>query len=149
MAALTASKKIPQFGAGNTMVLGLSLPMKASTRIFSGALVGIDSSGNAMPAGLLAGGTVRVLGVADAEVDNTSGAAAAKSVPVRRGAFSFKNSSAGDAITKADVGAPVYVVDDQTVAKTNGTSTRALAGICIGLDDNGSDVIVEVGVHLS
>lgn len=149
MAALTASKKVPQYGAGNPLVLGLSLPMKASTKIFNGGLVGIDSSGNAMPAGLLAGGTVRVLGVADAEVDNSSGAAAARSVPIRRGAFVFKNSTAGDAITKAEVGSAVYVVDDQTVAKTNGTSTRALAGICIGLDDNGSDVIVEVGVHLS
>lgn len=149
MAALTASKKNPKYGAGNTMVLGLSLPMKAATKIFNGAMVGIDSSGNAMPAGLLAGGTVRVLGVADAEVDNSSGAAAAKSVPVRRGAFVFKNSSAGDQITKAEVGSAVYCVDDQTVAKTNGTSTRAFAGICVGLDDNGTDVIVEVGVHLS
>ena len=149
MAALTASKKNPKYGAGNTMVLGLSLPMKASTKIYNGAMVAIDASGNAMPADLLAGGTVRVIGVADAEVDNSSGAAAAKSIPVRRGAFVFKNSTAGDAITKAEVGSAVYCVDDQTVAKTSATGTRALAGICIGLDDNGSDVIVEVGVHLS
>ena len=28
----------------------------------------------------------------------------------------------------ADVGASAYIVDDQTVAKTNGTSTRSVAG---------------------
>lgn len=149
MAALTVSRKNPQFADPNTMVPGLSLPVKASTKIFNGGLTGIDSSGNAAPATTTAGGTVRVMGVAQEEVDNSAGIAGAKRVAIRRGAFSFKNSSAGDLIGAANMGAIVYAVDDQTVAATDGgAGARKAAGVCIGLDDDGSNVIVEVGVHL-
>ena len=53
------------------------------------------------------------------------------------------NSSAGDLIVAADIGKVVYVVDDQTVAKTDGTSTRVAAGKCVGFE--GTTVLVEVG----
>lgn len=148
MTALSASKKNPQFDDPSPIVKGLNLPVKASTKIFAGGLLGVDSNGNAHPATTTAGGTVRVMGVAQEEVDNSAGAAGAKRVAVRRGAFSFKNSTAGDAIAAADVGAIVYAVDDNTVAKTDGgAGARKAAGACLGLDDDGN-VIVEVGVHL-
>jgi hypothetical protein len=31
----------------------------------------------------------------------------------------------------------VFIVDDETVAKTNGSSTRSVAGICRGVDAQG------------
>ena len=149
MAALTTSKKNPQFDDPSPIVKSLSLPMKANTKALAGGLAAIDSAGNAMPATPTAGGTVRVIGVFQEEVDNSTGLAGAKRVATRRGAFSFKNSTAGDAITAAEVGALVFAVDDQTVAKTDGgAGARKVAGACLGLDDNGTDVIVEVGVHL-
>ena len=37
----------------------------------------------------------------------------------------FANSASGDLITAAEVGSDCYIVDDQTVAKTNGSSTRS------------------------
>lgn len=104
-----------------------TLPVKAAAKPFKGGMVGIDSSGNAMAAGLLAGGTVRVVGVASATADNSTGAAGAIKCEAIPGVFRFLNHGA-DLVTAADVGADCYCVDDQTVAKTSGTNTRAVAG---------------------
>ncbi len=49
--------------------------------------------------------------------------------PLSPGRHRFANSAAGDLITKADIGAACYIVDDQTVARTNGTNTRSPAGV--------------------
>ena len=114
-----------------------TVDMKAATKVLKGALVGIDSAGNAMPAGLLAGGTVRCVGVASATADNTAGAAAAIQVEVKVGQFRFNNQG-GDLVTKASVGTTCFVVDDNTVAATNGTATRATAGIVQGIDPDGT-----------
>ncbi|CUH67985.1 hypothetical protein TG4357_03322 [Thalassovita gelatinovora] len=47
------------------------------------------------------------------------------------------NSAAADEITIADIGNKAYAVDDQTVAKTDGTATRSPAGIIDDVDANG------------
>ena len=60
------------------------------------------------------------------------------------GVFRFENSSAGDAITRAEIGDDCYIVDDQTVAKTDGTDTRSLADKVDDVDANG--VWVKVGI---
>ena len=52
-------------------------------------------------------------------------------------ATSFANSSAGDLITIADIGKACFIVDDQTVAKTDGTGTRSRAGIVDGIEASG------------
>ena len=41
---------------------------------------------------------------------------------------------AGDAIVLSDVGADCYGVDDTTVAKTDGTGTRSVAGVIRDVD---------------
>ena len=58
-------------------------------------------------------------------------------VDYRPGVYRFANSSGADAIAKADIGAKCFIVDDQTVAKTDGTGTRSPAGIIDGVDANG------------
>ncbi len=70
----------------------------------------------------------KYFGVFDETVDNLGGAAGAKVAQVIRGVFGFVNSSAGDAIAQADVGNNAYVVDDNVVAKTDGTGTRSVLG---------------------
>jgi hypothetical protein len=47
------------------------------------------------------------------------------------------NSAAADLIAKADIGASCYVVDDQTVAKTNGGGARPRAGKVFDVDEYG------------
>ena len=72
------------------------------------------------------------VGRAEAAVDNSAGAL---TVEYRRGIFLFANSAAGDLITKADIGKLCYIVDDQTVAKPDGTATRSRAGLVDGIEN--------------
>ena len=138
MAALTIERLPDFFGqyAGRR-----TIDVKAAVKVFKGAMVAIDSSGNAMPAGLLAGGTIRAVGIASATYDNTAGGAAAFKVECQPGIFKFLNHGA-DLVTKASVGALCYIVDDQTVALTNGTATRAPCGIVQQVDSDGVRVLI-------
>jgi len=111
------------------------LPVAASTKIFAGSLVCLNASGF-LTKGAVAT-TLKAVGMAEESVDNSAGANGALSCKVRRGCFKFANSSAGDLIVAADWGASCYVVDDQTVAKTNGSSTRSVAGIVRQVDSDG------------
>lgn len=144
MTALTNNRKAPQYGPSGPLVHEFRLPVNGGSRLFAGALAVLDSSGMALPGTTVAGGAVRAMGVVQEEADNTAGADGAIYARVRRGAFPFANSAAGDAIGAADVGATVYVVDDQTVAKTSNSSARIAAGKCVGFD--GTMVLVEVGI---
>lgn len=118
-------------------------PVAASTKIYQGGMVAL-SAGYAAP-GATATGRIAV-GRAEETADNTSGSAGAITVRVKRGVFKYGNSSAGDLIAQADVGADCYIVDDQTVAKTNGSSTRSVAGKIVGVDSDG--VWVQIGLGL-
>lgn len=121
----------------------VSRPMAANSRIFQGALVcmlaGVAVKG-AIGLGLIADGIARET------VDNTGGAAGALRIEVQPGHYYFANSAAGDLIALADVGTDCFIVDDQTVAKTNGGATRSRAGKIIDVDASG--VLVAVGITL-
>ena len=65
---------------------------------------------------------------------NVGGTAGALSTPVKRGKFLLQNSTSADLIAQANVGADCYIVDNQTVALTNGTSTRSRAGKICGVE---------------
>lgn len=110
-------------------------PVAAATRIFGGSLVCLNAAGNAVPGSLSA--TLKARGVAQEHVDNRDGAAGDLRIESRRGLFPFANSTSTDEITRADIGASAYIVDDQTVAKTSATSTRSIAGVIRDVDSNG------------
>ncbi|MPZ57610.1 MAG: hypothetical protein GEU91_14145 [Rhizobiales bacterium] len=117
-------------------------PVLAATEIFAGSIVVLDAAGWAKPA-VTATGLV-VAGRAEEQVDNSAGANGALRVRVKRGVFRYGNSAAGDLIAQADIGADCYLVDDQTVAKTDGTGTRSLAGKVVQVDAIG--VWVKLGI---
>lgn len=108
-------------------------PVAATTTIYTGALVCLNSSGNAVPGSVST--TLTARGVAIEGVSNT-GAAGALNVKTERGCFNFKNHGA-DLVVRADIGKLCYIVDDETVAKTNGTNTRSVAGTVRDIDVNG------------
>ena len=81
--------------------------------------------------------TLKAVGVAERRADNSAGAAGAIRVRCRKGPHLFANSAAADAIALADVGADCFIVDDQTVAKTNGANTRSVAGKVFDVDADG------------
>jgi len=114
-------------------------PVAAAKKIYAGALVVLNATGYAEPGSTAT--TLTAAGRAEAQVDNSSGADGALTITVRRGVFRFSNHA--DAVTRTEIGKSCYIVDDQTVAKTSGTSTRSVAGKVIDLDTSG--VWVEVG----
>jgi hypothetical protein len=125
--------------------------IKANTRVFKGSMVGLDSAGRAMPAGLLAGGTTGAVGKASSTVDNRTGSdlggsADAADVEIEYGVFAWNNSAAADEIATDDVGKVCYVVDDNTVALTSDTDTRAIAGYVTEV--RGDQVYVWMGPHV-
>jgi len=116
---------------------GELIPAKvaAGKLIFAGALVVASSTGFATPG--VTATNVTYLGRAEEQKDNSGGADGDQVVMVRRGrAFKFKNAGA-DLIAQAQFGKPCYIVDDETVAATNGTNTRSQAGIVVGIDSDG------------
>lgn len=112
-----------------------ALPAAANAIIFEGAMVQINNAGNAVKASATVANVT--IGVALETVDNTGGANGAVSVKTRRGTYRFANSAAGDLIARTEIGKTVYVVDDQTVAKTDATGTRPAAGRCFDVDAQG------------
>lgn len=113
-------------------------PVAGNVKLYGGGIAAIDASGN-----ITKGATnpaLRGVGRIEETVDNTGGSAGDKRVTFRKGVFPYKNSSSGDAITRADIGKQCYLVDDETVAKTaavvEGNPTRGVAGI---VDDITSD----------
>jgi hypothetical protein len=147
MTALSAPRTIERRGPINTYGFGV----KAGAVIIQGGLVCL-LSGYAIAAKTGAdsteAGNMQCVGVAYEGGATGSATNGEIIVEVMSGEFPFKNSSAGDAITVTEIGKAVYVVDDQTVAKTSATNTRCIAGRVTGIDADGT-VWVRVGPGLA
>lgn len=128
MTALTENKGTRQRAEGDLEDL-----LGASQTIFAGALLMRNASGHLIEGATATGS----FGAGVAVKAGTSTTAGVTRQRYREGVFLFANSSAGDAIAQADVGAVCYIVDDQTVAKTNGSSTRSPAGAIRAVDAQG------------
>lgn len=113
----------------------IAVPMAANAVAFAGGIAVANATGYAAPGSTAT--TLTYLGRFEEAKNNTGGADGAKSVLVRRGqAFKWKNSGA-DPVTQASLGKVCYIVDDETVAATNGTNTRSAAGKVVGIDSDG------------
>lgn len=134
--ALAADRNTPERSGSIREV-----PVATGVKIYAGALVMLSATGYATPGATAT--TLKPLGRAEQQVDNSGGADGAVSVRAATGIFRFANSSAGDAIARADIGSNCYAVDDQTVAKTNGTNTRSVCGVVFDVDALG--VWVKIG----
>lgn len=140
MAALTERRKTNLVGEPGPV---RNYPVKASVKPIAGGIA-VLSAGYAAP-GTTALNLIAV-GMFEQTVDNSSGSNGDKNVDVREGSYKWGNSSAGDAITQADVGKDCYIVDDQTVAKTDGTGTRSRAGKITKVESDGVTVLMGLNV---
>jgi Uncharacterized conserved protein (DUF2190) len=111
MSAATAKRATDSRNLGNTHVY----LMKASTTIYAGTMVMLDSNGLAVPAGASASNK-GVVGVALESV--TSAASGSYYVTVQEGEFKF----AGDTLAQGSVGGLVYADDDQTIDETQASN---------------------------
>jgi hypothetical protein len=125
--AATAEINTPERPGSTT-----SYPVAASTKIFAGTLVAINSSGDAVPAANTSG--LKVVGRAEETVDNSSGDAGDLNISVKRGVFRFDNSDSA-AVDADDKGKVAYVEDDMTVAET--ASESIAAGVVLAVDSDG------------
>jgi hypothetical protein len=107
-------------------------PVAAGQTIYRGALVCLNASGELVKGAVAT--TLKARGVAET---STLDANYTGTVRSRRGVHRFRNSAAGDAIAAADIGTNCFIVDDETVAKTNGSSTRSVAGVVRAVDAQG------------
>ncbi|WP_374348628.1 hypothetical protein [Chitinimonas sp.] len=113
----------------------LAVPVAAGVRIRAGLIVVANATGFALEGSTSA--AITYLGRAEASVDNTAGPDGGAIVYVRRSkAFKWANEPS-DPVTQASFGKPAYIVDNQTVGKTNGGGTRSLAGTVVGVDADG------------
>lgn len=114
---------------------GVGRPAKTNKIFYKGAIVTVGADGYATP-GAVATTLKRPARVAET-VDTTGIADGVLSVQFEHGVFRYNNSTAGDLIAIADVGNDCFIVDDETVAKTNGSSTRSVAGKIFDVDAEG------------
>lgn len=128
MAALTADRNTLE--ASSQDRIGL---LGASQAIFIGSILMRNASGHLIKGATATGS----FGAGRAEDRGTSTTAGVTNQRFREGTFRFANSTAGDLIVTADIGAIAYIVDDQTVAKTNGAATRSPAGTIVAVDAQG------------
>ncbi|WP_175845145.1 hypothetical protein [Burkholderia arboris] len=113
----------------------IGVPVKANTVIRAGVIVCASAAGLAVEG--VTAADLTYLGRADQYVDNSAGADSAKTVQVRRlKAFKWENLGT-DAVTQAQLGKACFIVDNQTVAATDGAGTRSKAGIVVGVDADG------------
>lgn len=132
MAALTQNRSGPQMG-DRSIADKFDLPIAASTLIYTGAMVAINSAGNAINvvAPVPAGGCVIVGRNSGSLKDNSAGSAGAIAVTATQGTFEWDNSGT-DPITAADEGMPCYASDNHTVCRTDSGGTRPYAGkVCL------------------
>jgi len=130
MAALLKDRNTPKsLGDKRVGTLG------AGVKVYAGAMLMRNAAGYLVAATT----ALNLIGVgrAEAQVDNTAGGNGALSIGYVPGIFRYDNSAGGDLITIADVGSIAWAVDDQTVAKTNGTNTRSRAGVIDYVDPQG------------
>lgn len=145
--ALNQGRKVQERGArqhGHPVLAGAVIHAGALVVLAAGWAapgrtgVGADNAAKAADAA-----TLQVVGIAE---ESVIGGAANGDVRVktRAGCFLFNNLST-DAVTRADIGKPCFVVDDETVARTSPNNTRARAGIVDDLEDAGVWVRIGAG----
>lgn len=110
-------------------------PVAAAVKIYAGGLVQLNAAGDAVPASATIANVTR--GIAQEQVDNTTGLAGDVHVTTRKGVYCLANSGGADEITRAEIGDDCYVVDDETVAKTDNTGARPVAGVIEDVDASG------------
>ena len=138
MAALSAARLTKSRSLGRK----ISYLMKASTQIYAGSMVMIDTNGVAQPANAEAGNNGCV-GVATESVLSTSGGN--ERIVVQEGIFLF----AATSIAQGNVGERMFGIDDQTIDETTGSNTP-LAGVLVEFVSSTSGwVYIALGTSIS
>lgn len=116
----------------------LNMAVTATKHAKAGGMAMLVAAGTCEP-GALGTGNV-CLGVFQGDYDNSGSLSPAPVALIETGNFSFFQT--GTTITKAHIGTTVYMADDQTV--TLDATGASPAGTVVGIDDDGTSVIVAI-----
>ena len=149
MTALSAAKALVKLD-GAPLPYSIPLIQKTGTTIYPGALCAVATDGYCRPARTST--TDQIVGYAKKNPASNTGnytstVAGDSIVIVSAGVIKLENSADAALIAITELWDFVYVVDDQTVAKTDGSGTRIRAGRCVGVDAGG--VYVLVGLRIT
>ena len=109
-------------------------PVAATKKIYAGSIVVLSATGYAQPGTTALNLVAR--GIAQEQVDNSAGGDGDLNVESRAGEDAYLVANDGS-IDRTDIGSDCYIVDDQTVAKTDGGGTRSLCGKIVDVDSAG------------
>jgi hypothetical protein len=141
--ALTRDIPTTRFGVPGDGHQPLSFPVGASQKPFGGA-VAVTYNGYLIAASTPSSDQL-VVGIMQRTADNSGngtpdnrfvgdGTAGSIVAEVETGTFFLFGGTNTDALTQADVNKTVYLIDEKTVGKTNGSSTRPVAGTLRAID---------------
>jgi len=117
----------------------VAVPVKANQVIRKGWLVAADATGFLVVVTTATG--LKGMGIALQDADSTGLANGAILCDVQYG-VEVRDNHGADLVVQADLFAKVFAVDNNTVAKTDGTGTRSAAGIFVGFADDGRPLVL-------
>lgn len=114
---------------------GILIPVAllASAIVLQGTFAVVGASGYALASADVGGADQKCIGIWEDDAENTGADGEEVCLARRNKQFLVANSST-DPVTQADLGAEVYVEDNQTVAKTDAAGTLSVAGRFMGFD---------------
>lgn len=113
-----------------------AIPVAATTKIPAGAMAAINGAGYLVNGATSA--TLKCVGVPQATIDNSAGADGTITGEADTGVHGPFLILGADPVTRASIGADVFMVDNQTIAATSGGSTRSVAGKLFDVDAEGA-----------
>jgi hypothetical protein len=135
--ALTAGKQLRALSAGHDE----SAPGKASDIVYAGGIVMLDASGRAIN-GTAATGSIGVgLALTNRDLDRYDGTGKSDgdlTIRWQEGIMLLKNSGSQPFLSSDQPGIIAYIEDNQTVSKTDQSSTLSVAGLFHHLDSDGA-----------
>lgn len=115
--------------------------LSTAEQVYQGGIACIDTSSGLLKKGT-ASTTLKAVGLYAEDSLVASGGVAAVNLFRELVGTWFVNSASTDAIAQGQVGSVCYIVDDQTVAKTDGSGTRSVAGT-VWMVDSVKGVLVD------
>ena len=138
--ALTADVKTIRFGSPGNSTQPMNFGLTASATVYRGSIAttraGYLVAASSPQSTDTTWGIIDKAGAGTADINpgivggTTNGSV---TVEIATGSFFLANGTGADAITQANVGSLVYVINETTVGLTSNGNTRPVAGTCEGL----------------
>lgn len=131
------SKDIGRMRLGQPITIGRG-PAAASVTFYQGSIVMTNAGGYVTVGATATGQFVRGVCTTGKVSPASNGAV---EVAWEEGDFEFASGTSGDALTVANIGDTVYIIDDNTVGATDGGATRSAGGKMIAVSPNGNPIV--------